>query len=99
MFYSLHITPRLGCYVDGNYKSKTESSIQLLTNKQTPWPESANELYRPSDHRLSANLMPTFAERVCCVVSVTDPYGRILGFLDRSRYFFFQVAPQLYLRG
>jgi hypothetical protein len=27
------------------------------------------------------------------------PYGCILGFLDRSRYFFFQVAPQLYLRG
>jgi hypothetical protein len=26
-------------------------------------------------------------------------YGRILGFLDRSRYFFFQVAPQLYSRG
>jgi hypothetical protein len=23
------------------------------------------------------------------VVSVTDPYGRILGFLDRSLYFFF----------
>jgi hypothetical protein len=33
------------------------------------------------------------------VVSVTDPYGRILGFPDRSRYFFFQVAPQLYPRG
>jgi hypothetical protein len=32
------------------------------------------------------------------VISVTDPYGRILGFLDRSRYFF-QVAPQLYSRG
>jgi hypothetical protein len=29
------------------------------------------------------------------VVSVTDLYGRVLGFLDRSRYFFFQVAPQL----
>jgi hypothetical protein len=29
------------------------------------------------------------------VVSVTDPHGRILGFLDRSRYCFFQVAPQL----
>jgi hypothetical protein len=28
-----------------------------------------------------------FAERGCHVVSVTDPYGRILGFLDRSRYF------------
>jgi hypothetical protein len=24
------------------------------------------------------------------VVSVTDPYGRILGFLDRSRYFSFK---------
>jgi hypothetical protein len=33
------------------------------------------------------------------VVGVTDPYGRILGFLDRSRYFFFQVAPELYLSG
>jgi hypothetical protein len=31
--------------------------------------------------------------------SVTDSYGRILGFLERSRYFFFEVAPQLYLRG
>jgi hypothetical protein len=27
------------------------------------------------------------------VVGVTDPYSRILGFLDRRRYFFFQVAP------
>jgi hypothetical protein len=24
-----------------------------------------------------------------------NPYGRILDFLDRSRYYFFQVAPQL----
>jgi hypothetical protein len=28
------------------------------------------------------------------VVSVTDPYGLILGFLDRSRYFCLQVSPQ-----
>jgi hypothetical protein len=33
------------------------------------------------------------------VVSVTDSYGRILGFLDRSRYCFFQASPQLYSRG
>jgi hypothetical protein len=26
-----------------------------------------------------------FADRGCHVVSVTDPYGRILSFLDRSR--------------
>jgi hypothetical protein len=30
------------------------------------------------------------------VVSATDPHGHILDFLDRSRYYFFQVAPQLY---
>jgi hypothetical protein len=42
---------------------------------------------------------PTFADRGCHVVSATDPYGRILGFIDSSRYFFFQVAPQLYSRG
>jgi hypothetical protein len=28
-----------------------------------------------------------FSDRGCHVVGVTDPYGRILGFLDRSRYF------------
>jgi hypothetical protein len=35
----------------------------------------------------------------CHVVRVADRFGRIIGFLDRSRYFFFQVAPQLYSRG
>jgi hypothetical protein len=33
-----------------------------------------------------------FADRGCHVVRVRDPYDRILGFLDWSRYFFFQVA-------
>jgi CBS-domain-containing membrane protein len=28
-----------------------------------------------------------FADRGSHVVSVTDPYGRILGFIERSRYF------------
>jgi hypothetical protein len=28
-----------------------------------------------------------FADRGCHVVSVTDPYGRVLVFLDRSCYF------------
>jgi hypothetical protein len=49
------------------------------------WPESASELHRPSDRRLSVKLVPTFADRGCHVVSVTDPYGRILGFLDRQK--------------
>jgi hypothetical protein len=28
--------------------------------KKTPWPQSASELHRPSDRRLSAKLVPTF---------------------------------------
>jgi hypothetical protein len=59
----------------------------IKTKKKTPLSESASELYRPSDRRLSAKWLPTFADRGCHVVIVTDPYGRILGFLDRSRYF------------
>jgi hypothetical protein len=62
----------------------------------TPWPEPASELYRPSDRRLSVKLLPAFADRGCHVLNVTDAYGRILCVLDRSRYIFFQVAPQLY---
>jgi hypothetical protein len=65
----------------------------------TPWPWSARELYRPRDCRLSVNLVPTSADRRYHVVSATDPYGHILGFLDRSRYYFFQVATELYSRG
>jgi hypothetical protein len=36
---------------------------------------------------LVGEVIANFADRGCYVVSVTDPYGRILGFLDRSRYF------------
>jgi hypothetical protein len=57
-------------------------------SKPTPWPEFENELYRPSYHLLLAKLVPTFVNRGCHMVSVTDPYGRILGFLDRRRQFF-----------
>jgi hypothetical protein len=71
----------------------------ITNNRQSPWSESVSELYRLSDRRLSAKLLLNFADRGCHVVSVTDPYGRIICFLDRSRYFFFQVAPQLYSRG
>jgi hypothetical protein len=64
-----------------------------VTAKKTPWPESESELYPPNDRRLSAKLVSTFADIGCHVVSATDTYGRILGFLDQSGYFFFQVAP------
>jgi hypothetical protein len=43
-----------------------------------------NELYRPRDRRLSAKLVPTFVDGRCNVVSVTDPYCFILGFLNQE---------------
>jgi hypothetical protein len=55
----------------------------LLHEKINPWPESGSELCRPSGHRLSEKLMPTFADRRCHKINVTDPYGRILDFLDQ----------------
>jgi hypothetical protein len=45
------------------------------------------KLHGLSDRRLSEKWLPTFEDRGCHVVSVTDPYDRIVDFLDRSRYF------------
>jgi hypothetical protein len=73
-------------------------SIESVTGNNrlrglNPWAKCINR------KTAADKLVPTFADRGCHVVSVTDPYGRILRFLDRSPYFFFQVAPQLYSRG
>jgi hypothetical protein len=69
----------------GNTKSGT--TIYKVTDVivaviKTSWTEYACELYRSSDRRLSAKLVPTFADRECRVVNVTDPYGSILGFQE-----------------
>jgi hypothetical protein len=37
-------------------------TLTFGSDKQTPCPESASELYRPSDLRLSAKLVPRFAD-------------------------------------
>jgi hypothetical protein len=66
-----------------NSRSTNLSTISSQRKKH-PWPQSASELYRPDDRRLSAKLVTTFADRGCNVVSVTDPHGLILGFLDWS---------------
>jgi hypothetical protein len=62
---------------------------------QTLWPESVSELYQPSESHLSAMLVPSFADSAAWSARRIT-YGRNLGFLDRSRYFFFQAATQLY---
>jgi hypothetical protein len=59
----------------------------LLLKILNLWPESASELYRPSDLCLSAKLVSTFADRGCNMISVMDPYGRIIAFLDRTLLF------------
>jgi hypothetical protein len=51
------------------------------------WSESASELYRPNDRRLSEKLVPTSADRGCHVVSVTDPYGRTAARTTRRHVF------------
>jgi hypothetical protein len=91
---------------DTGYSSAEISSIQTEMRKHHKLKKKLNtvawvrkELYRPSEDRLSARSVQTFADWECYAVSVTDPYGGILGFLNRSLHFFFQAAPQLYSRG
>jgi hypothetical protein len=47
---------------------------------------------------LGGEVEDDFADRGCPVVRATDPQGRALGFIVRSRYYFFRVASQLYSR-
>jgi hypothetical protein len=52
-------------------------TVVKSVDKKTSFNEvKARQLTKPSDRRLSAKLVPTFADRGCRVVSATDPYGR-----------------------
>jgi hypothetical protein len=46
--------------VTGGCRKLRNDGLHNLYSKLTPWPESASEIYRPSDLRLSAKLVPTF---------------------------------------
>jgi hypothetical protein len=48
---------------------------------------------------LSAKSVPTFAYRGCHLVSVTDPYCRILGFVDLEPLLFLSSSSSIVLRG
>jgi hypothetical protein len=69
--------------------------MQSIHKKQTQWPESESELYRPSDRRLSAKLLPNLRIEGCRVVSAADPLHN-LGLLDRSRYFLQSIPSVLF---
>jgi hypothetical protein len=57
-----------------NYQVRSSKEEETKHNKQnqTPWLQSASELYRPSYRRFSAKLVPTLADRGCRVVSTTN---------------------------
>jgi hypothetical protein len=74
-------------------------SLKWRTTKQTPRLQSTSELYRPSDCRLSAKLVPTLADRECRVVSAMNSHGHLFRFSRPEALLFFQVARQLSSRG
>jgi hypothetical protein len=74
-------------------RAKSDDISSERTARCVTWPESA------SDHHLSAKLVSISADRGMSRGQRDGPYCCILAFLDRSSYFFFQVAPQLYSRG
>jgi hypothetical protein len=61
----------------GSILVHTLNANNKQTKLKTRLPQPASELNRPSDRRLLAKSVPTFADRVCQVVNVTDPYGRV----------------------
>jgi hypothetical protein len=79
------------CLVDTELKHKGQLTFYQTTEELRGLSPRANYTDRTIGE-VSAN---SFADRWCHVVSVTDPYGRIFGFVDRIRYCLFQVAPQL----
>jgi hypothetical protein len=74
VFHSYNVTPCLCVYPLKKLKLHGLSPRANYTDR-------AIAAYRRSECQ-------HFADKGCHVVSVTDPYGRILGFLDRSRYFY-----------
>jgi hypothetical protein len=63
----------LGLYIICVKQVSTTRRSHAEETKKTPWLESASELYRLSDRRLSAKLVPTLTDRGCRVVSATNP--------------------------
>jgi hypothetical protein len=58
-----HISYKLGSLNEKKKTYEQEISSVKQKAKQTPWLESASELYWPSDCSLSEKLIPTFADR------------------------------------
>jgi hypothetical protein len=68
------------------YKNKKPTHLMILISLKK---KLRGELYRQRP-QLVGEVSVNFCGQGCHVVSVTDPYGRILGFLDWNRYFSFK---------
>jgi hypothetical protein len=79
--YSFHLESEAFCVKAWVWIVTNLLQMIIITN------HSSRELYRPSDRRLSAKLVPIFAD---IGVLRLIPNSRKL---DRSRYFSFLVAP------
>jgi hypothetical protein len=80
---------RFTLLLNNNNNNNNNNSVTFVCEQTMPTERS------PSVGEVNAN----FSDRGCHVVSVRDSYGRIPGFIDRSRYFAFEVAPHLFSRG
>jgi hypothetical protein len=75
------------------------SGTTVRHKKETNCVASVREWTVPTERTPPGKLVSTFADRGYRVVSAKDLYGHILGFIDLSRYFFFQVAAHMHPRG
>jgi hypothetical protein len=82
-----------------NEVNEAHISVRHQTNKQNSVACVCERTMPTKRKRLVGEVSANFCGYRCHVVSVTDPYVRILGFLDRIRCFSFQVTPELYSRG
>jgi hypothetical protein len=73
--------PLLSTYQAKRCHNPESHNVNTLKQNYTPWPQSASKLYRPSNRRLSAKLVPTFAEtQVSCSQRGGSPTAVISGF-------------------
>jgi hypothetical protein len=74
--------------IEKNTETLTDASKEVGLEKK--WRKKNSvvgvcKLTTPTEDRcLSVKLVPTFADIRCHMISTTDPYGRILGFLDQN---------------
>jgi hypothetical protein len=86
----------------GTFRFVLHQQLKLCASichyKKNSGAQSSSELYRPSDRRLSAKLMPTLADRGCRAVSATNPHGREIRFYRPDPRLSIQLAPHINTR-